>query len=64
VKANWLSLAIAVVLAAILSWWLDLSPKGIAAVTAILIVVCLGLGQLFRFSFGSKSKDEDKNSGS
>jgi uncharacterized membrane protein SpoIIM required for sporulation len=59
-KATWLGLAVAVVLAAALSWWLDLSPKGIAAITAILIIVCLGIGQLLRLLFGSTSQDENK----
>jgi hypothetical protein len=59
-KAGAISLAIAAVLAIFLSWWLELSPKGITAITTLSIVVFVAIGQLLRVIWPSKSKDEDK----
>ena len=54
-KAGAISLAIAAVLAIFLSWWLELSPKGIAAITTLSIVVCVAIGQLCFAPFGVRS---------
>jgi uncharacterized membrane protein YgaE (UPF0421/DUF939 family) len=55
-KAGAISLAVAAVLAVFLSWWLELSPKGIAAITAVLIVVCVAIGQIIRAMWPSKKE--------
>jgi len=60
-KAGAISLVIGAILAVILSWWLELSPKGIGAITALCIVVCVAIGHLLRTIWPSKTKDEHKN---
>jgi hypothetical protein len=56
-----ISLAVAAILAVVLSIWLELSPKGIAAISLFCIIVCLGLGELIRLIWFRKSKDENKD---
>lgn len=56
-----ISIAAATILAVVLSIWLDLSAKGIAAISLFCIIVCLGLGELVRVIWFPKSKDENKD---
>lgn len=49
IKNGAISLAIAIVFAFAISYFLELSAEGIKNVTFISIVLCLALGQLIRF---------------
>jgi hypothetical protein len=55
-----ISLLVAAVLSIVLSVWLELSSKGIAAITLLCVLVCMGIGEIIRAVRPPKPKNENK----
>jgi hypothetical protein len=55
-----ISLLVGAVLSIVLSVWLELSSKGIAAITLFCVLACMGIGEIIRAVCPPKPKNDNK----